>query len=340
MVSLRDALERLAVNAEAGLRDALPVRPSGLRELIRVATLPQPRLADVEPDDPAAFESFEVEDPQGIVHAGGEQWYLSSQSSVQRCTIEGDDPFRPAGVSRGNRRSLLGLLAEAGLHPGTPLAPLDFDHIGDLGFADPIVYVPLRRKDGERPNLIMGLSTDLEVVGWSELGATTGESTCAINPWNGLLYVPARDDTGRLEAYGVSTFTERFARRSQWGRPLDLARTSTADIQLRTGDGDNDGGGMQGVAFSANGRVYVTRSGDEPYINRIFVHGALNGRRFGAERIWDFPGDGDEIEGIAVHPSGVLYVGVNDNDAEFPPFTQDDFDLYTFRFRTLASSEV
>jgi hypothetical protein len=341
MASLRSALQRLGVDADVGLRRALPVRPPGLRELIRVATLPRPRLDDVEPDDPEAFESFEVEDPQGIVHGGGDRWFLSSQHAVRRCTIEGDDPFRPAGVRHEDSRNLLELLQEAGLGPDGPLPlPLDFDHIGDLGFSDPIVYLPLRRTDEQRPNLIMGLSADLRVVGWAELELSTGESTCAVNPWNGLLYVPGRDDTGWLQAYDVAAFSERFGRPSQWGRRLEVARADEADIQLLTPQGGNDGEGLQGLAFSANGRIYVTRSGAEPYINRIFVYDALTGRRFGAERVWDFSGDGDEIEGIAVHPSGVLYVGVNDNDAEFPPFSQDDFDLYTFRFRTLDSSEV
>jgi hypothetical protein len=339
MASLRAALERLEVSAEGGLRRVLPVRPPGLRELIRVATLPRPRLADVEPDEPAAFESFEVRDPQGIVHGGGDVWFLSSESQVRRCTSEGGDPFRPADVDHGDRRSLRGLLEEAGLAPDLPV-PLDFDHIGDLGFADPIVYLPVRRKDEQRRHVIMGLSRDLRVVGWDELEMSSGESACAINPWNGLLYVPSRDDTGRLEAYDVAAFAERFGRPSQWGRELDVQRASHADIRLRTPAGANDGEGMQGVAFSANGRIYVTRSGDEPYINRIFVYNALTGRRFGAARVWNFPGDGDEIEGIEVHPSGVLYVAVNDNDAEFPPFSEDNFDLYTFRFRSLDASQV
>jgi hypothetical protein len=96
---------------------------------------------------------------------------------------------------------------------------------------------------------------------------------------------------------------------------------------------------MQGVAFSVNGRVYVTRSlGDGPWNNLIYVYSALTGRRFGEGREWDFPGSGDEIEGIAIHPSGVLYVAVADNDNE--TFDTDDFDLYTFRFRSLGPAEV
>ena len=338
MHTLRGALDRLGKNAEKGLQHALPVRPASLRELIRVATLPEPRLVDLEPDDPAAFESFEVEDPQGIAYGGGDLWFLSSQSTVQLCTIEGDDPFRPTGVRRGSGRTLGELLKEAGLS-APPQIPVVYDHIGDLGYSDPLLYVPIRRTD-DGPNLIMGLSRDLRVVGWAELSGTTGESTCAINPWNGLLYLPRRDDTGRVEAYTVTAFLERFGRSSQWGRRLELQPVSTADIQLLTPEGAHDGEGMQGLAFSANGRIYVTRSGSGPYINRTFVYNLLTGQRFGAERIWNFPGQGDEIEGIAVHPAGVLYVSVNDNDAEFTPFSQDDFDLYTFRYRTLAASEV
>ena len=70
------------------------------------------------------------------------------------------------------------------------------------------------------------------------------------------------------------------------------------------------------------------------------MYSALTGRRFGDGREWDFAGSGDEIEGIAVHPSGVLYVVVADNNTELPPISQDDFDLYAFRFPTLGPSEV
>jgi hypothetical protein len=280
-----------------------------------------------------------VEDPQGIAHGGGELWFLSSQTTIRPCTIKGDDPFRPAGVRRGSSRTLGQLLADGELSDPLPILPT-YDHIGDLGYADPLLYAPIRRTDGDGPNLVMGLSRDLRVVGWAELCVTTGESTCAINPWNGLLYLPPRDETGLLEAYNIGPFVERFGRPSQWGRRLELETVPAAKIQLRTPEGACDGEGMQGIAFSANGRIYVTRSGGEPYINRIFVYNALTGQRFGAERTWNFPGRGDEIEGIAVHPAGVLYVSVNDNNAEFPPFSQDNFDLYTFRYRTLAATEV
>jgi hypothetical protein len=333
--SLRAALAQIGVSGEGGLRRTLPVRPLGLRELIRVATLPKPRLADLEPDEPSAFESFEVADPQGIVRGRGRMWFLSSETSIRSCRIEADDPFHPADVVHGESRPMDELLDEASL-------PSEYDHFGDLGFADSIVYVPVRRTDKQPPNLVVGLSTDLRVVGWAELSSTTGESTCAVNPWNGFLYLPSRDDSGRLEAYDLSSFADRFGRRSQWGRRISLARSRHADIQLRTPAGGRDEEGMQGVAFSANGRIFVTRSGPGPYRNRLYVYNALNGKRFGAEREWDFPGSNDEIEGIAVHPSGILYVGVNDNDgvvfAEF--LDTDDFELYTFRFRTLDPSEV
>jgi hypothetical protein len=332
MASLRAALQQLGVSAQNGLRDALEVHPPSLGELIRVAFLEQPRLVDLEPDDPDAFESFEVEDPQGIVHAGSSTWFLSSQFTVRRCTIEGGDPFRPTDVVHGSSRHIDDLLEEAGL-------PDEYDHFGDLGFRGSIVYVPVRRVDEERPHLIVGLSTQLRVVGWAELSSTTGESACAVNPWNGYLYVPGRDNSGRLEAYDRSPFDARLGQPSLWGRRLSIARRQASDIRLRTPAGANDGGGIQGFAFSANGRIYVTRSlGDGPWNNLIYAYNALTGRRFGDGREWDFSGSGDEIEGISIHPSGVLYVAVADNDPEW--IDTDDFDLYTFRFPTLAATEV
>jgi hypothetical protein len=332
MASLRSALQGIGVSAQGGLRDALESHPQSLRELIRVATLKRPSLTDLEPDDPHTFESFELEDPQGIVHGGGTLWFLSSQFTIRRCRIEGDDPFQPGRVVHGASRHIDELLDEAGLPP-------EYDHLGDLSFKGSVVYVPLRRADDDAPHVIVGVSTQLQVVGWDELSSTTAESVCGFSPWNGLLYLPARDNSGRLEAYDTRGFDERLGQPSQWGRRLSVGRRQLADIQLRTPDGAKDPGGMQGVAFSANGRIYITRSlGDGPWNNLIYVYSALTGRRFGDGREWDFPGRSDEIEGLEVHPSGVLYVIVADNDPEW--IDTDDFDMYTFRFRTLAPAEV
>ncbi|HZC99208.1 MAG TPA: hypothetical protein VFA46_03155 [Actinomycetes bacterium] len=65
---------------------------------MRVANLPELSTGDLEPDDPAAFDSFEVDNPQGLAHIGGDRWILSSESTVRACRIEAADPFRPTGV--------------------------------------------------------------------------------------------------------------------------------------------------------------------------------------------------------------------------------------------------
>jgi hypothetical protein len=330
--SLRAALTSIGVSAEGGLRRALETYPLSLRELIRAANLRRPSLTDLEPDDPHTFESFEVEDPQGIAHGGGTLWFLSSQFTIRRCRIESDDPFRPTRVVHGASRHIDELLDEAGL-------PSDYDHIGDLAFNNSVVFAPVRRADGDGPHLIVGLSTELHVVGWAELSSTTAESACGFSQWNGLLYVPARDNSGQLEAYDAGAFNARLGQSSQWGRRISVSRRPSDDIQLMRPDGAVDRGGMQGVAFSRNGRIYVTRSlGDGPWNNLIYVYSALTGRRFGDGREWDFPGSSDEIEGIEVHPSGVLFLVVADNDPEW--LDTDDFDMYTFRFRTLMPTEV
>jgi hypothetical protein len=331
MLSLRQTLEHLGVDGSGGLRSAFPVRPSGLRELLRAANLPDPATDDLEPDDPHTFESFEVEDPQGIAYLGGDRWVLSSQFTVRGCRIVAADPFRPTQVIHGSSRHLDDVLDEAGL-------PAAYDHIGDLGYADGIVYAPIRH-ESDPPHQLLGLSRDLRVVGRAELDPTTGESGCAIHPWNGLLYLPSVAVPGRLDAYDITAFRERLDRPAEWGARLPLPRRSAADLRLRTPQGTPEPEGVQGVAFSAHGRAYVTRSlGDGPWNNFIYVYSVLTGRRFGAGREWDFPGSGDEIEGLVVHPSGVLYVVVADNDNEW--LDTDDFDLYAFRFRGLTPYEV
>ena len=123
------------------------------------------------------------------------------------------------------------------------------------------------------------------------------------------------------------------------GDSVAVTRRPDDDIQLTTPTGVKDEEGIQGLAFSTNGRIYVTRSlGEGPWNNLIYVYNALTGQRFGEGREWDFSGSNDEIEGISVHPSGVLYVAVADNDTE--AIDTDDFDLYTFRFQHLGIDEV
>jgi hypothetical protein len=42
---------------------------------------------------------------------------------------------------------------------------------------------------------------------------------------------------------------------------------------------------LQGIAFSASGRIYVTRSlGTGPWNNHIYIYSGLTGRRLGAAR--------------------------------------------------------
>ncbi|SNT48816.1 hypothetical protein SAMN05421812_107143 [Asanoa hainanensis] len=332
MFSLQQSLRRLGVDGSGGIRDAFPVRPTGLRELLRAANLPDPSTADLEPDDPHTFESFEVEDPQGLAYVGGERWVLSSQFTVRGVRIVAADPFGPTRVVHGASRHIDDLLDEAGL-------PDEFDHIGDLGHAGGVVYAPIRHESHEPPHQIFGLSPDLRVVGRARLADTSGESGCAVHPWNGLLYVPSVTVPGRLEAYDVAGFRDRLARPADWGRPILMPRRPLADLLLRTPGGEPEAQGVQGFAFSVNGRAYVTRSlGDGPWNNFVYAYSVLTGRRFGPGREWDFPGRGDEIEGIVVHPSGVLYLVVADNDNE--TFDNDDFDLYTFRFRSLPPDQV
>jgi hypothetical protein len=100
------------------------------------------------------------------------------------------------------------LLAEAGL-------AADFDHIGGLGDADRVVYAPISHESKRPPHLLLGLASDLRVVGYAVLESITGESACAVNPWNGLLYLPSTDEWGRLEAYDISAFGDRFDRPDQ-----------------------------------------------------------------------------------------------------------------------------
>ncbi len=335
-MSLRDAFTSTGVQPQSGIRRGFQTYPLSVRELVRVARLPSPNLTALEPDDPDAFHSFRENEAQGIVFAGGTRWFLSSRYRMFRYRMIGSDPFRPTSVTREAETSLELVADRAGLDRD------NVDHIGDLAYANGLLFAPLRSLRG--PHVIVGLNEGLRVVAWGELAQSAADYLCAVHPWNGLLYVMGGgSQSDQLEAYDVALFLAARDRSAEWGRRVSLPRNEGATIRLTKPNGTADAQGGQGVAFSANGRIYVTRALEHSVLgrtlhwhNRIYVYSALTGRRFGDGREWDFAGRLDEIEGVSVDPSGVVYVAVRNKNL----FATDDFDLFAFRFTNLTPNSV
>ena len=92
--------------------------------------------------------------------------------------------------------------------------------------------------------------------------------------------------------------------------------------------------GVQGITFSEDGYIYIAwYTAYENHLigetiewsNYLRVYNALTGT-FLYNNEYDFEGILDEIEGLSIHPSGVLYVAVCDHDI----FEKDDFMIHAF----------
>ena len=337
---------------DLGIRRAFQSYPLQLRELLRISSLPKP---DLDRLDTERVKSFSENNAQGVVFAHDTVWFLSSEKGVFRFAIDGPDPFHPSDVRQESSVRLTDLVQTAVGLQGT------YDHIGDLAYHDGLVFAPIRFKPDSPgtplitglvnaywpapvlPHVIMALTEDLRLVGWAALAPSASDSLCAVHPWNGLLYVTSADHPGELEAYEIGAFLARKDSPGDWGQAVAMPPRADARIRLLTENGAPDtSGGIQGITFSRNGRLYLTRFTSHEVLwvytyfdNYVCVYDSLTGIRLSGPKEIDFSGIGDEIEGTDVHPSGVLYVAVADNDVN-----TDEFELYAFRLRDLPPDAV
>jgi hypothetical protein len=329
MLSLREALRHLALPDEFSVRTHLRSWPPGLRELIRVANLPPP---DLEHLSHRRILKYESDDAQGVAHGLGGRWFMSSKEEIRSFRIEGVDAAQPDSIEQIHSVDLASLFAETDL----PDEDRKVNHIGGVAFAHGLLFVPVQHASSPHHYL---LATDegLHVVGYHRLSPPAGEAWCAFHQWTGLLYLPDVDDHSRWMAFDPSAFVERISDRPAWGTAVGLEPRSDRDYHL-----ENFSGGpaaiahTQGVAFTPTGTVYLTRydpdwPSNSTWDNYLQVFSSLTGRRFsdggaGIRRM-NFSGWRDEIEGVAFHPDGVLYLTVAEHDV-WP--ASDDYDLYAF----------
>jgi hypothetical protein len=329
MLSLREAIRSLNLPDEFSLRRDLRSWPPSLRELIRIANLPPPNLADLSRRRILKYVS---DDAQGVAHGLGGRWFMSSKDEIRSFRIEGVDATQPDSIEQIQSVDLESLFAQTDLSK----EDRDVNHIGDIAFAHGLLFIPVRHAASPR-HFLLATDEAFNVVGYHRLSPPAGEAWCAFHEWTGLLYLPDVDVDSRWMAFDPSAFVARVSDRPAWGTAVALEPRSDRDYHL-----ENFSGGTaavahtQGIVFTPTGTVYLTRYDpnfpqNSTWDNYLQVFSSLTGRRFsdgdaGITEI-NFSGWRDEIEGVAFHEDGVLYLTVAEHDV-WP--ADDDYDLYAF----------
>jgi hypothetical protein len=353
MKTLKQSLARLEKYPPIAVPSGLDFQtyPNSLIDLIRILNLPEP---DFNGWKEQCVYSFSENKAQGMVFAHDDVWFLSSKDTIFRLSVEGSDLYQPTGVHRLAEKPRVDLVGEADLDRD------DYVHIGGLGYLDGLVFVPIESKDHDADWLLLGIDEELCVVGHSRMPHEMKDAFVSVNPWNKRLYVCSREKTNRLYAYNVSKFLDKL-KAGEHGANVDPSPDEGSDILLfKDGSPDLIQHIPQGVSFSEDGYIFLswwlcaTKVEDivdmspwhwlDPawwaivaltdveeqcveFANHIRVYNALTGV-FLYETACDFEGTViPEIEGLSVHPSGVLYVAVSDHVAP----DQGEFKIHAFQ---------
>jgi hypothetical protein len=319
--SLLNGLAVVGRKPPFSVKEGFQTHPGSIKEMLRIIDLPRPDLNKLEYRN--VYE-FTVADAQGLAYAYANTWFFTSQRRIYPCEIEGEDLYRPTAIRRMKYISLGDVVTAAGLNKN------DYDHIGDVAYFRGMLFVPVRHTSEKPPHVLFCLSENLEVIAFAKVVEST-DSWCAVNPWNQALYMPDAKDASRLNAYDISSILDISQQRDKWGYQHVLKHLHSY-MRLKQ-DGSPDTFGSQGCCFSANGRMYLTSAKKhaltlrpDTWDNYVYVYDTLTGVRLSVRKT-DFRGDYNEIEGISIHPSGVIYIAVADNDA-----STDEFKIYAFRF--------
>jgi hypothetical protein len=329
MESLVKSLAKVEKKPPFSLRKGFQSHPSSLREMMRIMNLPNP---DIETLEYRMVFDFSEDNSQGIAYADGNTWFLSSEYIISQFVINGADLYNPTDWGCTKEVNLSNLIE------ATNLNPAEFNHIGAIDYFEGLLFAPIKCTTNEG-HILLGLSKDLEVVGYSRLPTTASDSFCAINPWNRLLYMGIDSRTDCLQMYDVSRFYDIWRSRRNWGQSIPI-NLLNQEFHLFLKDGVTPrmrmaGEDIQGIAFSNNGRLYVTSWTPKTFLfgyvvawhNYLHIYNTLTGALLGIKE-YDFPGSSMEIEGLSIHPSGIIYVAVCDND----PNT-DEFEIHAFKYQ-------
>lgn len=313
--SLREALNSRGISLPASVRSNFQCYPRSLREIIRVLQLPKLELENwPNPEKVVTFHEGWKWKFQGIVKSSGDSWYFINKDTILL-------------VDWGDR-----VYVRKSIQLAQIPCPGDYDHCGagclyKAPTGETMLLIPI---EGNGPPIIAVLTENLEPCGFAGLSQKQDNNAawCAINPWDGQLYVCddveypslyAYDPFGLVELYnygyaggGTELYcTKRFALLDSDGRPARFGSTvfNMAGPVWKPGS-------QQGGAFSSNGRFYLAHCNVHPgplgdhYHNYIHVFDVLTGRKLGAREI--HTDTYQEIEGIALVDDW-LYISIYQN---------------------------
>jgi hypothetical protein len=282
------------------------------------------------------IHAFDTNNPQGVAYLGGLAWSLAAESSVSRYMFSGTDPLQPTTKIRTHHLTLQSIIASLHGVPG------EYDHIGGITYSAGLLFLPIKAK--EPPHLLVSMTRSLQVVAYSILPPIAADGWCALNDWNGLLYMSANDQSRHLLTLDVSSHYGQLLKPGDWGKCVESAQTPKVFTFLNADGTPDETQSIQGASFSDSGRLYVSWyrvtswSFGTPlaWENHLRVYDAWTGVRLDdAEHDFpDFWGNSDEIEGITFHPAGALCVAVSANGID------DTFHLYAFRYPAGSPFEV
>ncbi len=266
---------------------------------------------------------FPEEKAQGLAFGDGSTLYLSSKNHIFKLSISGSNIFEPDSFKLIIRNSLAHYIKSIGIDPK------NYDHIGDIDYFDGLLFLPVRSREKGK-NLLLVLNDDMEMAAYSYLPPDISDECCAVNPRQRTLYVVSKLDSRWLNIFDVSVFY-KLASKRYLKLKIDLQpAVKKFWFYDRKGSGYETVYSIQGIAFSSNGRLYLTRyKRMGTWFNYIHAYNRDTGLLLSkTSKNIDFPGDYDEIEGISVHPSGAIYVAV----ALHHVTGKDQFQIYCFRF--------
>ncbi|CAA6807415.1 MAG: Unknown protein [uncultured Thiotrichaceae bacterium] len=345
MISFVESLKKIGITPPFSLNEDLQAYPNSMQELLRIMNLP---TSDLKQLSSRKVHEFTEENAQGLTYAYRDTWFLSSEKEVFKYRFIGDNPYKPDKVIRQKRVALSELIKKIALdqhlrrHVGKREV---FDHIGDIDYYNSMLFLSIREKDGCAP-LLLVLSESLDVICYSRLSSSV-DYWCAINPWSGVLYaapIICSEDKGYgyLNAFDITGIINNFHNRDTWGGYIEVSLMKNNKFRFyEYNNGIDTARSFQGITFSNNGFMYTTTAKlfyngfwGKRWDNSMRVYNALTGKYLG-KKDFDFEGAGDEIEGLSIHPSGIIYVAVADNDA-----SDDEFEIHAFKYPEKSNKVV
>lgn len=322
MKSLKQSLARVGIRTPFTIPGGFHTCPPSMLKLVQILNAPMP---DLDKLDHRMVHDFSEEAAQGVAYAYDDVWFLSAEKNLFKYSIKGPDLFNPR-VYRLKKKSLSMMIGESDINT----AGHNFDHIGGISWYDGLLFASIRDGGKKKAHIVLGLSRNLDVVGYSWLAKGTADTWCTVNPWNRLLYMSTEESARYFIVYDVSEYYRALGQPDRWGRQIRMPLTQKKFVLYKQNGSPDEATGVQGTAFSPNGRLYVAWYVKHLtyWTNHLRVYNALTGMRLD-DKTYDFAGVYDEIEGLTVHPSGYIYVAVSDYDIS----STDEFELHAFKYK-------